>query len=119
MSFGLALAEPSDISIHPQKIGRGSERRYLVVIAEQSSLLEKPRRPPMPPQHTAIWEVLRAIASSPHDLLPRLFEPFYTTNHDGMGRSICRSMIEAHGGRIWATRCGPRGALIQFTIPAD
>ena len=52
--------------------------------------------------------------------LPRVFEPFYTTKPDGMGMGLwtCRSIIEAHGGRLWATRSEPRGALFQFTIPA-
>jgi signal transduction histidine kinase len=66
-----------------------------------------------------------AVQDTGHGLrpesLPRLFEPFYTTKPDGMGMglSICRSIIEAHGGRLWATRCEPRGALFQFTILAD
>jgi hypothetical protein len=34
-----------------------------------------------------------------------------------MGLSICRSIVEAHGGRLWATRCEPRAALLQFTVP--
>jgi C4-dicarboxylate-specific signal transduction histidine kinase len=52
--------------------------------------------------------------------LQRLFEPFYTTkpNGMGMGLSICQSIIEDHGGRLWATGLQPHGALFQFTIPA-
>jgi C4-dicarboxylate-specific signal transduction histidine kinase len=52
-------------------------------------------------------------------ILPHLFEPFYTSKPDGMGMglAICRSIIEAHHGRLWATGCKPRGALFQFTIP--
>jgi signal transduction histidine kinase len=54
------------------------------------------------------------------EILPHLFQPFYTSKPDGMGMglAICRSIIEAHHGRLWATECKPRGALFQFTLPA-
>ncbi|WP_322032586.1 AAA family ATPase [Paraburkholderia sp. J76] len=47
------------------------------------------------------------------------FNAFYTTKETGlgMGLSICRSIIDAHGGRLWATDCTPRGAAVQFTVP--
>ena len=53
-------------------------------------------------------------------VLERLFEPFYTTKPGGLGLglSICQSIIEAHGGRLWATANAPRGAEFNFTVPA-
>jgi PAS domain S-box-containing protein len=53
--------------------------------------------------------------------LERVFESFYTTKPSGMGLglSICRSIVEAHGGRLWVSANVPRGAIFQFTVPAD
>jgi C4-dicarboxylate-specific signal transduction histidine kinase len=49
----------------------------------------------------------------------RVFDAFYTTKTSGlgMGLSICRSIIEAHQGQLWATANVPRGAVFQFTLP--
>jgi signal transduction histidine kinase len=67
--------------------------------------------------------VLVAVQDSGPGLNPksfdRLFDAFYTTKPRGMGMglSICRSIVEAHGGRIWASRTAGPGATVQFTLP--
>jgi signal transduction histidine kinase len=57
------------------------------------------------------------IGMDPTDL-GRLFNPFYTTKSDGMGigLSVCRSIIQAHGGRIWASPNAGPGMTFQFTV---
>ena len=54
-------------------------------------------------------------------MLERVFESFYTTKPTGfgLGLSICRSIIEAHGGRLWASKNQRRGATFQFTLPGE
>jgi C4-dicarboxylate-specific signal transduction histidine kinase len=70
-------------------------------------------------------EVLVAVGDSGPGIDPehieRVFEAFYTTKSDGvgMGLSICRSIIDAHGGRLWAEANAPHGAVFRFTLPAE
>ena len=68
-------------------------------------------------------DVLITVRDSGSGLDPqivnRLFEPFYTTKPQGlgMGLTISRSIIEAHGGQLWAKANASRGAVFQFTLP--
>ena len=68
--------------------------------------------------------ILVAVRDSGPGIDPKhidhLFDAFYTTkpNGIGMGLAICRSIIEAHDGRMWATSIAPRGAVFQFSLPS-
>jgi Signal transduction histidine kinase regulating C4-dicarboxylate transport system len=68
--------------------------------------------------------VLVALRDSGPGLAPaaleHLFEAFYTTKPGGlgMGLSICQTIIDAHGGRLWVSANESRGAVVQFTLPA-
>ena len=55
----------------------------------------------------------------PPDDLERIFQPFVTTKRDGigLGLAVCRSIIAAHGGRLWAENNGARGATLRFALP--
>jgi signal transduction histidine kinase len=54
-------------------------------------------------------------------MLEHVFDPYYTTKPHGMGMglAICRSIIDAHNGRLWVSANQPRGAVFQFTLPVD
>jgi PAS domain S-box-containing protein len=64
----------------------------------------------------SVWDSGPGISPAIHE---RLFDAFYTSKPSGLGLglSICRSIIEAHGGRLWASADVPRGAVFQFTVP--
>jgi signal transduction histidine kinase len=70
-------------------------------------------------------DVLLTVADTGPGLDPakldEIFDAFYTTKREGvgMGLVVSRSIIEAHGGRIWATPNQPRGAIFQFTLPVS
>jgi C4-dicarboxylate-specific signal transduction histidine kinase len=97
----------------------------LNALEAMSSLRGRPRELQISTGTDASGGVLVSVADSgpglPSDSMDCLFEAFYTTKPDGMGMglTISRSIVAAHGGRMWASANDPRGAVIQFTLPLE
>ncbi len=89
-----------------------------------SGIHDRPRELLISTTRTDSNGVLLAVQDSGSGIDPanleRVFEAFYSTKPGGMGMglSICRAIIEAHGGKLWATEGAPRGAVFQFTLPS-
>jgi two-component system sensor kinase FixL len=65
---------------------------------------------------TSVLDCGRGIG---HEPVERIFEPFFTTKKDGLGLglAVCRAIISAHKGRLWATNRADSGAAFHFTLP--
>jgi signal transduction histidine kinase len=90
------------------KDGPADERRVVVRIEQDGDDIMK----------VAVSDRGRGLSE---DKLEKIFEPFFTTKRDGMGMglTISRSLIEAHGGRLWAENNPDRGATFNFTVRVD
>jgi len=93
-------------------------------IQAMASATARPRELSIRSRPHEAGQVLIEVADSGHGIgsknLDQLFKAFFTTKPAGMGMglSICRSIIEAHGGTVWATDNMPSGAVFHFTLPA-
>ncbi len=88
-----------------------------------ASIIERPRILQIESAHDEGQSVLVSIRDAgtgiDEAIRERIFEPLFTTKSTGMGMglSICRSIVEAHGGCLWVSPAKPYGADFQFTIP--
>jgi PAS domain S-box-containing protein len=89
------------------------------------SVVDRPRELVIISREDGADQVLVSVADCgvgiPAENANRLFNAFFTTKSGGMGMglSVCRSIMEAHGGRLWATANVPHGATLQFTLPLN
>jgi signal transduction histidine kinase len=94
-------------------------------IEAMSAVTDRPKVLTISSERVETGDVLVTVKDTGAGIDPatadRIFESFFTTKPNGMGigLSICRSIIEAHGGRLWASPNTPHGAVFQFTLPAD
>ena len=92
-------------------------------IEAMAAVTNRPRSLCMQSRIDESGDILVAVRDSGTGLgsgADRVFTPFFTTkaNGMGMGLSISRSLVENHGGRLWATPNVPHGAVFYFTLPA-
>ena len=93
-------------------------------IQAMASVTARPRELSIRSRQNEAGHVLIEVADSGHGIgannADQLFKAFFTTKPAGMGMglSICRSIIEAHGGNVWASDNTPSGAVFHFTLPA-
>jgi PAS domain S-box-containing protein len=94
-------------------------------IEAMQSVADRPRELLIRSQQDETRRVLVTVTDSGVGIFAentdRLFNAFFTTKSSGMGMglSICRSIVEAHGGRLWTTANVPHGATFQFTLPVN
>ncbi len=94
-------------------------------IEAMQSVTDRPRemviRSRQDDAHQVLVSVTDCGVGIPDENADRLFNAFFTTKSSGMGMglSICRSIMEAHDGRLWATANLPHGAAFQFTLPVN
>jgi signal transduction histidine kinase len=94
-------------------------------VEAMSLVADRPRLLRVRARCEAPASVLVAVEDSGTGLDPaiaeHIFDPFFTTKAAGMGMglSICRSIIDGHGGRLWASPAPHHGALVQFTLPSE
>jgi PAS domain S-box-containing protein len=92
-------------------------------IEAMAAVTDRPRLVGVQSRIDESGEVLVAVSDSGTGIsaeVDRVFNPFFTTkaNGMGMGLSISRTLVESHGGRLWATPNSPHGAVFSFTLPA-
>ena len=90
-----------------------------------SGVQSHPRELQITSRKTNAGDIVIAVTDTGHGLdakdVDRIFDPFFTTKSEGMGLglSISKTIIEAHGGTLWATQNEDKGATIQFTLPGE
>ena len=114
----------------PPVLGDGIQLQQVILnllmngIEAMTSVTDRPRRLVIQSRTAAPGQVGVSVQDSgigvSPESMPRLFEPFFTTRSQGMGMGlpISRSIVEAHGGKLWAESTPGQGSTFQFTLPS-